>query len=198
MPFDSDFPFAFRFDETSQRDCKDLRNDMLAWSTVMSTLFGLILRASSGVFFWVRCVHSRLLSNTNDIAEADLDMWFPQSASASDTGTSRSRAIRATSLVSGAGRASLTRPAAPLADTKCPCSSIPPSADLAGAFETFLPCLFICHVFYRFAFRWVLPAFNGRIFERTVWFYGAFWVFLLSNVRVPSSAVTSAGVSRTD
>lgn len=55
-------------------------------------------------------------------------------------------------------------------------------ADLAGAFESFLPTLFFCYAFYHFAYRWVLPAFNNRIFERTIWFYGPFWVFLLSNV----------------
>ena len=53
MPFGSDFPFAYRFLETSQRDCKDLRSDMLAFSTVMSTVFGLILATSAAVFYWV-------------------------------------------------------------------------------------------------------------------------------------------------
>lgn len=61
-----------------------------------------------------------------------------------------------------------------------------PAADLAGAFGSFLPTLFFCYAFYRFAYRWVLPAFNNRMFERTIWFYGPFWVFILSNVSVPS------------
>lgn len=57
---------------------------------------------------------------------------------------------------------------------------------MAGAFGSFLPSLFICYAFYRFAFRWVLPAFNDKTFERTIWFYGPYWVFLLSNVSKPS------------
>lgn len=51
--FPSEFPFAFRFNETSQTDCRDLRNDMLIYDTVMSTAFGLLLRTSAALFYWV-------------------------------------------------------------------------------------------------------------------------------------------------
>lgn len=54
VPFNSDFPFAYRFLESSQRNCRDLRNDMLIFETIMSAAFGILIRASAGVFYWVR------------------------------------------------------------------------------------------------------------------------------------------------
>jgi hypothetical protein len=54
VSFDSEFPFAYRFSPTSQKDCKDLRDDMLAFSAVMSAAFGILIRATAGVFYWVR------------------------------------------------------------------------------------------------------------------------------------------------
>lgn len=53
--FNSEFPFAYRFlDDTSQNNCRDLRDDILIFNVIMSTFFGLIVRASAGVFYWVR------------------------------------------------------------------------------------------------------------------------------------------------
>jgi hypothetical protein len=54
VSFPSEFPFAYRFNTTSQKDCRDLRDDMLAFDAVMSAAFGLLLRTTSGVFYWVR------------------------------------------------------------------------------------------------------------------------------------------------
>ena len=56
VSFPSEFPFAWRFNETSQANCKDLSTDILAWDTVMSALFGLVLATSAGIFYWVRYV----------------------------------------------------------------------------------------------------------------------------------------------
>lgn len=62
VPFNSEFPFAFRFLPSSQKDCRDLRDDILIYNTIMSTAFGLLVRASAGVFYWVRWVSSFSLS----------------------------------------------------------------------------------------------------------------------------------------
>lgn len=53
VSFPSEFPFAFRFEPTSQTDCRDLRNDMLIFETIMSAAFGLLFRTSAGIFYWV-------------------------------------------------------------------------------------------------------------------------------------------------
>lgn len=142
--FDSEFPFAYRFVDTSQKDCRDLRDDILIYNTVMSTAFGLLVRASAGVFYWVSVCFG---------------FWHVTLAS----------------------------------DPR----EFPP--DLAGAFGSFLPTLFFSYAFYRFAYRWVLPAFNNRIFERTIWFYGPFWVFLLSNYtldRIPIDRLTASDIKQ--
>jgi len=75
--------------------------------------------------------------------------------------------------------------------------SFPP--DLADGFGTFLPCLFICYAFYRFVFRWVLPAFSNKIIERTFLFYGPYWVFLLSNYtldKIPIDRLTASDINQ--
>lgn len=48
--------------------------------------------------------------------------------------------------------------------------------DLADAFGSFLPALFICYCFWRLAYRHVLPMFATTMpIESAVWFLGPFW-----------------------
>ncbi|KAL8279836.1 hypothetical protein RQP46_007686 [Phenoliferia psychrophenolica] len=54
--------------------------------------------------------------------------------------------------------------------------------DIATGFEYFLPSLFVAYAFWLHSWRWVVPAFDGAIIERTAWYLGGFWVGLLINV----------------
>ena len=74
------------------------------------------------------------------------------------------------------------------------------TAVLADAFGAFLPTLFVCYVFYRFAFRWVLPAFNDKIIDRTILFLAPFWIALLTNYTfdlMPIDRLTAADIKKT-
>ncbi|KAI0040436.1 hypothetical protein FA95DRAFT_869752 [Auriscalpium vulgare] len=54
--------------------------------------------------------------------------------------------------------------------------------DLAGAFGTFLPALFICYAFWRLAFRFVLPVFAVKLpVEGALWYLGPYWITVLYN-----------------
>lgn len=59
-------------------------------------------------------------------------------------------------------------------------SAVPP--DLQSAFERFLPTIFFALAFWRYSFRWVLPAYETAMIERTVWYLAGFWVGLLMNI----------------
>ncbi|KAG8807504.1 hypothetical protein FRC17_004428 [Serendipita sp. 399] len=60
--------------------------------------------------------------------------------------------------------------------------AVPP--DLATAFQTLLPSLFICYAFWRSGFRHVLPEFSNLPIERMIWYLPAFWAGVLFNVVV--------------
>lgn len=62
---------------------------------------------------------------------------------------------------------------------------IPLPADISTGFARFLPTLFVGKAFWRHSWRWVAPAFETAILERTVWYLGGFWVGLLMNVGTP-------------
>jgi hypothetical protein len=55
----------------------------------------------------------------------------------------------------------------------------PPISD---AFGTFLPALFVCYVFWRIAWRHVLPTFSNMPIERAVWYLAPFWAGVEFNV----------------
>ena len=59
-------------------------------------------------------------------------------------------------------------------------TSSPP--DVSLGFEYFLPAIFIGAAFWRYSFRWVVPAYEGAVLERTVWYCGGFWIGLLINI----------------
>ncbi|GAA5848300.1 hypothetical protein JCM8547_004472 [Rhodosporidiobolus lusitaniae] len=61
-------------------------------------------------------------------------------------------------------------------------SAMPP--DISTGFRSFLPALFVGSCFWRYAWRFVLPAFeaSGYGVERTVWYLGGFWFGLLENL----------------
>ncbi|KAI0055943.1 hypothetical protein BV25DRAFT_1832700 [Artomyces pyxidatus] len=55
--------------------------------------------------------------------------------------------------------------------------------DLAGAFGTFLPALFVCYAFWRVAMRFVLPVFATKMpLEGAVLYLGPYWVTVLNNM----------------
>lgn len=57
------------------------------------------------------------------------------------------------------------------------------TANISLGFQYFLPALFVGCAFWRFSWRYVVPAFDGAILEKTVWYLGGFWVGVLINVR---------------
>ncbi|THH18405.1 hypothetical protein EW146_g2555 [Bondarzewia mesenterica] len=74
--------------------------------------------------------------------------------------------------------------------------STPP--DLADAFGTFLPTLFICYAFWRLAFRFVLPIFATKMpLEGAIWYLGPYWVTVLTNLttdKIPIDRLTAADI----
>ena len=77
VAFPGTFPFAFRFLPVSQTDCKDLRNGILIWDVVMSAVFGFVVRASAGVWYWVAVCFGfwqvTLASDPRDFPRASYD-----------------------------------------------------------------------------------------------------------------------------
>lgn len=57
-----------------------------------------------------------------------------------------------------------------------------PPANVSLAFQYLLPGLFVAYTFWRFSWRYVVPAFDRSILERTIWYLGGFWVGVLINV----------------
>lgn len=55
-------------------------------------------------------------------------------------------------------------------------------APISDAFGAFLPTLFVSYVFWRAAFRFVLPTFSDLPLERAVYYLGAFWPGALINI----------------
>jgi len=74
--------------------------------------------------------------------------------------------------------------------------SSPP--DLADAFGTFLPTLFICYAFWRLAYQFVLPTFSTKIpIEGALWFLGPYWVTVLGNLttdKIPIDRLTAEDI----
>ncbi|EIM92163.1 uncharacterized protein STEHIDRAFT_136162 [Stereum hirsutum FP-91666 SS1] len=70
--------------------------------------------------------------------------------------------------------------------------------DLADAFGTFLPTLFICYAFWRMAIRHVLPVFSKTMpIEGGIWFLGPYWVTILTNLttdKIPIDRLTAADI----
>ncbi|KAI0068316.1 hypothetical protein BV25DRAFT_1818708 [Artomyces pyxidatus] len=70
--------------------------------------------------------------------------------------------------------------------------------DLADAFGTFLPALFICYAFWRLAFRFVMPVFVTKMpIEAMVLYLGPYWVFVLTNLttdKIPIDRLTAADI----
>jgi hypothetical protein len=50
------------------------------------------------------------------------------------------------------------------------------AATFSDAFGSFLPALFMGYTFYRAAYRFLLPAFDNLLLERSILFLGPFWV----------------------
>lgn len=57
-----------------------------------------------------------------------------------------------------------------------------PTANVSTGFGYFLPTIFIGLAFWKFSWRWVVPAFENAVLEKTIWYLGGFWVGLLINV----------------
>ncbi|KAG6818053.1 hypothetical protein H0H87_009208 [Tephrocybe sp. NHM501043] len=77
-----------------------------------------------------------------------------------------------------------------------PRASPPPLSD---AFGTFLPTLFIAYVFWRLAFRFVLPEFSKAPLEASVWYLAPFWAGVLTNItfdKIPISRLTASDLTK--
>jgi hypothetical protein len=169
--FATEFPSSYRFDDSvSQKDCQDLRDQILGMNVAMSTIFSFVIRfvlhspsgrsvssldrsrPAASIFYWVLfCMgfwHVVLVSDPNSTPR-----------------TSRFDFDKDVRLI-----------------------LYMMVANVSLGFQYFLPALFFGYAFWRFAWRWVVGAFDPAIFERTVWYLGGFWVGLLMNVRLPSSA----------
>ncbi|KZV74211.1 hypothetical protein PENSPDRAFT_648216 [Peniophora sp. CONT] len=76
--------------------------------------------------------------------------------------------------------------------------SSPP--DLEFAFATFLPTLFVCHTFWLYAARWVLPELLQRIpLEGAVLYLGPYWITVLNNLtldRLPVDRLMIGDITR--
>ncbi|KAM0754924.1 hypothetical protein T439DRAFT_297341 [Meredithblackwellia eburnea MCA 4105] len=59
-------------------------------------------------------------------------------------------------------------------------SASPP--DYATGFQYFLPAIFIAMAFWRHSWRWVVPAFEPMVLERTILYLAGFWLGVLVNV----------------
>ncbi|KAI0051653.1 hypothetical protein FA95DRAFT_1484745 [Auriscalpium vulgare] len=70
--------------------------------------------------------------------------------------------------------------------------------DLADAFGTFLPALFICYAFWRLAFRFVMPIFVTKMpIEAAILYLGPYWVTVLTNLtfdKIPIDRLTAEDI----
>lgn len=76
-------------------------------------------------------------------------------------------------------------------------SASPPPLDVA--FGTFLPALFVGYVFWRLAWRFVLPNFSKMPIEGAIWYIGPFWVGVLANVtfeKIPIDRLTASDLTK--
>ncbi|VDB95627.1 unnamed protein product [Peniophora sp. CBMAI 1063] len=76
--------------------------------------------------------------------------------------------------------------------------SSPP--DLEFAFATFLPALFVCHAFWHYTAKWVLPELLQRIpLEGAVLYLGPWWITVLNNMtldRLPVDRLMIGDITR--
>ncbi|CAE6524352.1 unnamed protein product [Rhizoctonia solani] len=75
--------------------------------------------------------------------------------------------------------------------------SAPPA--LSDGFGTFLPALFVGYAFWRSAWRFTLPKFEGMPLERVVWYLAPFWAGVYFNVvtaKIPIDRLVASDLER--
>ncbi|KDN39566.1 LOW QUALITY PROTEIN: hypothetical protein RSAG8_08722, partial [Rhizoctonia solani AG-8 WAC10335] len=70
---------------------------------------------------------------------------------------------------------------------------------LSDGFGTFLPALFVGYAFWRTAWRFTLPKFEGMPLERVVWYLAPFWAGVYFNVltaKIPIDRLVASDLNR--
>ncbi|CUA77503.1 putative protein YIL067C [Saccharomyces cerevisiae S288c] [Rhizoctonia solani] len=70
---------------------------------------------------------------------------------------------------------------------------------LSDGFGTFLPALFVGYAFWRTAWRFTLPKFEGMPLERAVWYLAPFWAGVYFNVitaKIPIDRLVASDLNR--
>ncbi|KAM0790004.1 hypothetical protein ACM66B_005334 [Microbotryomycetes sp. NB124-2] len=76
-------------------------------------------------------------------------------------------------------------------------SAMPP--DISTGFGNFLPALFVGESFWRHSWRWVTPAFEFALLEKTIWYLAGFWFGTLFNISldwIPLQRLTAADIQK--